>query len=279
MHERRVEKGVEPVKKKLWTRVRPSGLRGDILSVTTMLRLARVQYQAVRPLITQRGQARRGFVSPVLLTRTWENENVGSLRKEAKNRGLSAKGSKANLILRITEFDSQNTSHEPAIPITVNTRSASSSAPASESTSHTVAPGPGVPASAATTAPPPQHQLLSVALPDLSQPEPEPPVDVPFVPDFWDSTAFEKQPPPAESEELPKMVVVGGLSTYHGDGPRHNLETVYEHETVVLVTPGSTEQPHSKNSPSESGLLEDITQDLGIPPPKQLKESFWKLFS
>ncbi len=53
-----------------------------------MLRLAR--FQAVRPLVAQRAQARRNFVSPVILTRTWENENVTTLRKEAKNRGLSS---------------------------------------------------------------------------------------------------------------------------------------------------------------------------------------------
>jgi hypothetical protein len=30
----------------------------------------------------------RSFVSSVLLTRTWENESVADLRKEAKERGL-----------------------------------------------------------------------------------------------------------------------------------------------------------------------------------------------
>lgn len=58
-------------------------------SLPTMLRLARLA-QPVRPLVTARGQARRSLVSPVLLTRTWENESVATLRKEAKNRGLSA---------------------------------------------------------------------------------------------------------------------------------------------------------------------------------------------
>jgi hypothetical protein len=54
-----------------------------------MFRLARVPFNAVRPLVAYGSQARRTFVSPLLLTRTWENENVASLRKEAKNRGLS----------------------------------------------------------------------------------------------------------------------------------------------------------------------------------------------
>lgn len=55
-----------------------------------MLRIAHFNFQAVRPLVVQRTQGRRGFVSPVLLTRTWENENIATLRREAKNRGLSA---------------------------------------------------------------------------------------------------------------------------------------------------------------------------------------------
>lgn len=42
---------------------------------------------AVRPLAVA---PRRTFVSSVLLTRTWENESIPHLRKEAKNRGLTA---------------------------------------------------------------------------------------------------------------------------------------------------------------------------------------------
>jgi hypothetical protein len=101
----------------------------------------------------------------------------------------------------------------------------------------------------------------------------------PFVPDFWDSTAFEKQPPPVDSEELPKVVVLGDESTYYGDGPTHNLESVHEDESVFVTTPGSTEDMHPKKYPSEPGVMEDITQDLGLPPPKELKQSFWKFFS
>jgi hypothetical protein len=100
----------------------------------------------------------------------------------------------------------------------------------------------------------------------------------PYVPDFWDSTASKIQPTPVYSEELPKIVVVSGLDTYDGDGPTHNLEVVRENETVVVTTPGSTEGRQSKKS-TQTGLLEDITEDLGIPRPKELNQSFWKFFS
>jgi len=68
------------------------------------------------------------------------------------------------------------------------------------------------------------------------------------------------------------MVVVGGLSTYHGDGPTHHLQPIHEDETTVATA----KQPQP---PPEPGLFEDITNDLGLPPPKQLKASFLELFS
>lgn len=162
-----------------------------------MLGLAR--FRAVCPQVVHRSQARRSFVSPVLLTRTWENENVTTLRKEAKNRGISSfvifflffllnadfyfrKGPKANLILRITEYDSKGTPKHATNPTPTKIRSASSSPRDAhvtrESTTHTVAPGPGVSSAAASSAPPPKHDLFNVVLPDLSQPDPEPPVEV-----------------------------------------------------------------------------------------------------
>jgi hypothetical protein len=71
------------------------------------------------------------------------------------------------------------------------------------------------------------------------------------------------------------MVVVGGLSTHPVSGPLHNLETVSEDETIVAeMTP-----EQSRSASTEPGLFEDITQDLGVPPPKELKQSLWKFFS
>ncbi|XP_006458085.1 hypothetical protein AGABI2DRAFT_183173 [Agaricus bisporus var. bisporus H97] len=216
-------------------------------------------------------QPRRTFVSPVLLSRTWENETVASLRKEARDRGLSAKGSKANLILRISEHEKRSMT-PPTPPLPKQQRPADV-----RSMAHTVAPGPGVPPTAATSAPPPRHQLFNVAIPDLSQPDPEPPIEVPYVPDFWDSTTPEEKFASPE-KVLPKIVVVGGLSTHPASGPLHNLDAVSEDETIDAdATPPADKQ--SGSASAEPGLLEDITEDLGIPPPKELKQSLWKLFS
>src|SRR5882757_4554057 len=69
--------------------------------------------------------ARRNLVSSVLLTRTWENESVAELKRQAKIRGIipyvhpsatprillismSRKGNKATLIQKIQEHDKSN---------------------------------------------------------------------------------------------------------------------------------------------------------------------------
>lgn len=75
------------------------------------------------------------------------------------------------------------------------------------------------------------------------------------------------------------MVVVGGVSTHHL-GPTHglhDLDIVTEVEEVTNVT-GPT-APNSAQSSAETNVFEDITQDLGLPPPKELRQSIWKLFS
>jgi len=89
-----------------------------------------------------------------------------------------------------------------------------------------------------------------------------------------ENVSFQNQHSPVNSEFLPKIVVVGGLSTHQGDGPTHNLQHLREDENIIATAPSSTEQPQS-----EPSLFEDITNDLGLPPPKQLKASFWEVFS
>jgi hypothetical protein len=101
-----------------------------------------------------------------------------------------------------------------------------------------------------------------------------PKINQPYVPDFWDSTTLEKQTPSVE-EKLPKVLVVSGASTHADNGPLHNLESVSEDGIIAAETTPEQSKPAS----TEPGLFEDMTQDLGIPPPKELKQSLWKLFS
>lgn len=67
--------------------------------------------------------------------------------------------------------------------------------------------------------------------------------------------------------------MVAGAETHPNGGPSHNL--------------------HDENAPAESvkatipetvpkgngGLWDDVVEDLGLSPTRQLKDSFWKVFS
>ncbi|KAF8077907.1 hypothetical protein FPV67DRAFT_19827 [Lyophyllum atratum] len=213
--------------------------------------------------------ARRKFVSSVLLTRTWENESVAGLRKELKNRGLSPKGNKANLILQIQEYERHKTiqaiaSHEPPLPATVREMATSAAA----STDEGVAPG-VPPASQPTRAGP--EGMMNVNIPDIWQPVPEQPIQIPYVPDFWDSSLPAISPVP--EEPLPKLLVVAGADTHLSGGPSHNL-----HDENAVVQNDSARASASKPQ-EEGGILDDITDDLGIPRPKELKAAFWRVFA
>ncbi|THH08657.1 hypothetical protein EW146_g8925 [Bondarzewia mesenterica] len=115
----------------------------------------------------------RSLVSSVLLTRTWENESFAEIKKEARQRGLSVKGNKATLITRIQQHD-RRTVHD----------SLSTAPPPTQSRNASTVPA--SPSSPTTSDLPKQY--LDIKIPDLSTPEPELPIQIPFVPDFWDSS-------------------------------------------------------------------------------------------
>jgi len=211
----------------------------------------------------------RNFVSSVLLTRTWENETVAELRRETRIRGLSPKGNKASLILKIQDHDRTKTfdaiaPRSPSDP--VRAQDMSTVAAGHESIA------PGIPLASQATRPLPKV-FMNTNMPDISQPDPEPPIQIPYVPDFWDS--FVPAPKGHEVEEpLPKLLVVAGADTHPGGGPSHNLHdanaSTEPTENDVSNKPTSTQQ-------GQGGLWDDIAEDLGIPPPVKMKSVFQKL--
>ncbi|KAF7440544.1 hypothetical protein PC9H_000890 [Pleurotus ostreatus] len=218
---------------------------------------------------------RRTFVSSVLLSKTWENDTVAELRQEAKKRGLST-GNKASLVMRLQEHESANVSSERMPPPA--TRSASTSA-SSSPVVEPEAPGrPQLPESA-------EEPFFNVILPDAAQPEPEPQVQIPYVPDLWHSSEITES---AAAEEiipepiLPKLVVVAGEETHPGGGPSHNL--LDEHalaadaETYASEDTAPSSSTSSTKAPAEQGFWGDVAEDMGIPL-KELKGSISKLFS
>lgn len=96
----------------------------------------------------------------------------------------------------------------------------------------------------------------------------------PYVPDFWNSSS----PPiePVLKDTLPKLLVVAGAETHHGGGPSHNLLDISsgsEHNSLDGVVADS-----SSSSPKEKGLWDDMADDVGLPPTKDVKKAIWDFF-
>ncbi|TFK76394.1 hypothetical protein BDN72DRAFT_830959, partial [Pluteus cervinus] len=229
-----------------------------------MISVARTAFASSR---SRTFQLRRSFVSSVLLSRTWENKTVAELKQEAKSRGLSLTGNKATLILRIQDHENAFTLQvaTDAPPTAAPTRRASTAAPAAGGG---VAPGLPPPTEPVKSAP---SGLMSIHLPEISAADPEPAVQVPYVPDFWGSST-PKESPPLEGD-MPKILVVAGATTH--PGASHNTVDVTEVAEAEPV-PQPTDTPKEQRS---GGLADDVTEDLGLPPAQELKKTFWKLFS
>ncbi|KAH8107115.1 hypothetical protein BXZ70DRAFT_1029386 [Cristinia sonorae] len=194
---------------------------------------------------------RRTFVSTVLLTRSWENDTVVTLRQEAKSRGLSQRGNKATLITRLQEFDQKNPLQHVTSPTPV------SNIPSQQTRLASTTEVPGVPSSAEPPSPPPTYPKYSLdVIPSASQPAPEPLVQIPFVPDFWESSRVKKAAAPEvpENASMPNLIAVAGDATHISPSPSHNLYTAPE--------PATTE---AEKSSLEKSFFEDIAEDLFIP--------------
>lgn len=69
---------------------------------------------------------------------------------------------------------------------------------------------------------------------------------------------------------------MAGVGTHHGGGPSHNfLDISAESENSSL---GSVVADSSTSRP-EGGLWDDMADDIGLPPTKNVKDAIWKMFS
>ncbi|KAK7446387.1 hypothetical protein VKT23_004239 [Stygiomarasmius scandens] len=221
-----------------------------------MLHLLRTRTALVARRTSVVSSARRNFVSAVLLNKSWDKLTVADLKKEARARNLPSAGTKANLILRLQEHD----------------KTLSSSASTSQKTAVVQDNAPGVPQPSNVS---PSANHLNIVLPDLAQEPEEPPVQIPSVPDNWDSSQ-RIQESVLEEQSLPKIVVVAGADTHPGGGPSHNLldETLAVSQSETVETSAKTSVPLGRG-----GLFDDMAEDLGIPHPKEMKKSIFGLFS
>jgi len=211
-----------------------------------MLRTAFARARTVAP--------RRHFVSTVLLTRSWETETVATLRTEAKTRGLSSRGNKATLITRLQEHDKQahyvDSPTKPPTPFQQVQQARHASHVAETEV-------PGVPSSSEPPILSPSFpkQFLDVHLPDTNQPIPEETVQIPFVPDFWNSQRVkaESAPPPVEEPSTPTVISVAGDHPFISNNPSEALDAEIEIEF------------EPRRDTTKTTVWQDIVEDLAIP--------------
>jgi len=187
---------------------------------------------------------------------------VAELKRESKIRGLSPRGHKATLIQKIQEHDRSN-ANDLSIPVAARDLSTSSTFPAQGV-------APGIPS--VTQSMPDSRQNFMVNIPEVPHADPEFSVQIPYVPDFWDSSVSVDSP--QMEEPLPKLLVVAGADTHPGGGPSHNLLDANLHHETSDVKNNSTTQ-----SSSEGKIWDDVTEDLGLLSLREMKAGFWKTFS
>ncbi|KAJ8521632.1 hypothetical protein ONZ45_g1674 [Pleurotus djamor] len=229
--------------------------------------------------VARRGQT-RSFVSSVLLSKTWQNETVVDLRKEARNRGLSTKGNKASLISRIQEHERLSFSSQ--LPIQTPVRNATTVA-----TSASEGEAPGKPTPSDATSPSDAESFFKVNIPDAFQPEPEPLIQVPYVPDLWNSEqvteSIESDVEEINEPALPKLVVVGGEVTQLAGGPTHDLvdsvgvDTPFDAHKEPDAVP-TTSEPQQASSKTDQGFWGDVAEDIGLPQWTDVKKGFRGFF-
>ncbi|KAJ3869987.1 hypothetical protein EV359DRAFT_28807 [Lentinula novae-zelandiae] len=229
------------------------------------------------PAIRSLAQTRRGFVSAVLLSKSWEKLPASDLKKEARSRGLSPysfsnfeknqypslrSGNKASLISRIQEHEKSLSSVAVASASNVNTPPEIPSVDAIKEGET-----PGIPLASQSAAPTPYY--LNVVLPDAAYEEPELAVSIPYTFDFLASSTTAVESPP--EQDLPKMVVIGGEETYGGASPTHHLFD-------DMMVSDSEEFTPSTVSRGKGGILDDLAEDMGLPHFRDMKKSVFKFF-
>jgi len=72
---------------------------------------------------------------------------------------------------------------------------------------------------------------------------------------------------------------VAGAGTHHGGGPSHNLLDISSESGLENNALGSVIAGSSGSRSEEKGLWDDMADDIGLPPTKDVKNAIRKLFS
>jgi hypothetical protein len=189
---------------------------------------------------------------------------------------LSTKGNKATIVARLQQYDTPTTPlYSPP-----STRFASTEAVTPDvqvSAPEIVSVPSGEKGIASGIAPKAKvtysaKAFLSTALPDLAKPDPVPSIQIPYVPDFWESSNTSRKAP--VEQPLPKVLVVADANAHHNSAVTQNLLE----ETVSSDTVPPSTEPGPGSSQSD-GIVSDIVEDLGLGSWAETKKNWRKLLS
>ncbi|CAK5277684.1 unnamed protein product [Mycena citricolor] len=112
--------------------------------------------------------------------------------------------------------------------------------------------------------------FMDVKMPDMSARIPLPQPQIPYMPDFWESSVS-RDADNASEMVLPKLSVLAEPGT-----ASHNL--LDASLLAESTSSSSVASPSSVGPDGQNGLLEDIAEDLGLPSPKAMKRAVSNLF-
>ncbi|KAK0459788.1 uncharacterized protein EV420DRAFT_1537726 [Desarmillaria tabescens] len=211
-----------------------------------------VSGRTVARILTQQ----RSFVSPAVLSQPWDTHSVSHLRQEARARGLSPRGNKSALVARLQEHEQSQSLSSMATKQVVRNASTEASVGGE---------APGIPPAHEPVVAAPTTGFWDIKIPDVTLPDPEPAVQIPYTPDYWESST-----PLAVEEEhaIPKILVVAGSQTHPGGGPSHTLLETGESESTADRHLSAT-----RTTTGEGGFWDDASENLDLPYPGEIKNS------
>ncbi|KAJ7219292.1 hypothetical protein GGX14DRAFT_560385 [Mycena pura] len=144
---------------------------------------------------------------------------------------------------------------------------------------------PGIPPASQTTRIP--ETYMSFSMPDAAPPQVEPQAqivrgttqggasfissDLPYVPDFWDSAG--KRSPQLQAEPtLPKISVISDTDHSHN---LHDANVSPDGVDTAHALPESSSE--GLRSFGKGGILDDLSEDLGLPSAKEIKTGVFNL--
>jgi hypothetical protein len=162
------------------------------------------------------------------------------------------------LVSRLQQHDERATLEAISDKLPPHSHNASAVAGVTPTPSAETGVRPGIPSGKQPNEPP-QIEFLNVKIPDIQRPDPQPAVETPFVPDFWESSK-KKVKKSSDGPVLPKLLVVAG-DTQPG-GPTHNL---LDTEATVAELSVEESSKGATTSQKPAGFWQDVADDMGIP--------------